>query len=1346
MAIIITSLTPVSPVVTAGSTVTFSVLAQEEGSSLPLQYEWQYSTNGGITYSSSGLFNNTDSQFTTSPLSQNQSGIYYRVKITNQSGDTVVYSNEVSGIGNRIVTITAAPIILLLDEYQPSYTVAVAANLNLVVEVALENVDITTATNYSSLLIEWQQSTDNGNNWTTVTSGTFGQFTYDIVTTTQQISTSPSAYTKKSILTLSNITFDSNNYRYRARITYPGASNTPTVVTETVLLVNPTISIFQQPGINAADTKIPVQCYKTSISNSGLIRVSVGAFTTAGQSLAYSWQYAIVGYDNIQTEWESIDDGITNYHFRLQTGTTSNSDVLQLQRAVYYEKFAFRCIISGSSGEIPVTSESHYIFMKDVEVQPTALTDKQSLEDYYDPIDVPNDERYLYTQYPIQTVIYESEINIAKNTGLNGIVTLQYQRQSSGSSTWADVGDSFVNTPTIIPYVALPVNTPQLFDFTYTTPPVRINSDNQSKYRIKITSTALYTLDNGVKTLVPYYSNVSTLTVYRGVYIVTQPTSATIYSTQSVSFLVGAATTSSATISYQWQHTESLTTAWTNITNGGIYSGATTNLLLLTSVSGNLTKKLFRCVVSAAGALSTVTSNDAKLTIAVDSFTTIGSLNDYSVNEFQLISWVADAQSLSLGAIQYQWQKSTNFSPSNPSAAVWNNIVGETSNTFSIPSVVKTTDEGYYRCRFTSIGGEVAFTNAARLTVSFVRIDILTNTPSTASILEGAEDQIRFTVQAIATVGPPPTYQWQIKRIADSSFSDIGVGYRNQVSTGSSYIPKAFDRLVDNGAKIRCAITADEVPGVVYSNECTITVDRRFYYFADTATKTVSLNGNFSLNLSPSYTGGIPTFQWQRSTNGGSTWSNISGETSSELFVSNVTNAINNYRYRCEVTLTECTQFQYSRNNLVTIQTVNGVGYTQTVTLSLSSLVSKPKYYSRENEKTGAAIGTVICVPKPGSYVNDAGAVTDDIASWKTAVSGDISNTGTTSSVVASGSIFNANKPSWVTNSDYRSPKWVVADDRFPGFIELRGQWLVKSEFRALYSIIGDIYGSTTTLFKLPNPYGKKLMGTGNVNNNGGNVSIVPLYDPTGIFGGDKNVAGSVGGVWNYSKSAQLPPGSPGNTSDPDGTAGVNNAATFTIGNYSTTGFADCEGIANTNFSGKFTFTVGPLLTSRLNSTPPHTHVGVSAGYVQGFSAFAGNCSFRGRGGSGLISPTFYGIDSGDGVIFAGPEGIADNDRGISHSHGLTFTPSEAGNGSSNHNDGIGDTTSTTSVTTTVDLENNPSSSNQSLNLFLEPAPIVLSDASRFIFNSSLRFYLKNNEELPVNSNYFRLKYMIKAY
>lgn len=140
MAIIITSLTPVSPVVTAGSTVTFSVLAQEEGSALPLQYEWQYSTNGGITYSSSGLFNNTDSQFTTSPLSQNQSGIYYRVKITNQSGDTVVYSNEDSGIGNRIVTITAAPIILLLDEYQPSYTVAVAANLNLVVEVALEKI------------------------------------------------------------------------------------------------------------------------------------------------------------------------------------------------------------------------------------------------------------------------------------------------------------------------------------------------------------------------------------------------------------------------------------------------------------------------------------------------------------------------------------------------------------------------------------------------------------------------------------------------------------------------------------------------------------------------------------------------------------------------------------------------------------------------------------------------------------------------------------------------------------------------------------------------------------------------------------------------------------------------------------------------------------------------------------------------------------------------------------------------------------------------------------------------------------------------------------------------------
>jgi hypothetical protein len=1344
MAIQISSLSPVSPVIPAGSTVTFVVTAAESEPGRQLEYEWQFSINGGLSYTSSGLFNNTSDTFTTSPLSQNQSGIYFRVKVTSLTGSNVneiVYSDEVPAIGDRIVTVVAAPSITTTAEYEPSYTVPVASTLNLVVSATMLNVDISNPSNLSGLNIEWQESSNNGDSWTTITPGTFGQFTYAITTELIQASSSPVAYVKQSTLSLQNITFASNNYQYRARITYSGASNSPTIVAPTTILVNPTISIIQQPGLNPNDTKVPVQCYKTSISNSGELRVSVGAFTTSGQTIAYAWEFSVIDFDGNASAWNTIQYGIDNFWFRYKTGTGGSTDVLELQRVIYFERIGFRVTISGSAGEVPVTSDPHYIYMKDIQVLPESLPNKESLEDFYDPEVVPNSERALYTQYPIQSVLYESFLNVARNTGLNGEITMTFQRQNPGSTTWSDVGISATYTPIYDVYTATPTDSIVPLEITYTTPPLRINLDNQARYRLKVLSTAVYTLSNNVKTLTPFYTSSSTLTIYRAIYITSQPSDITSYNNQPASFLVGATPTSTAPITYQWQDSTSSTTGWANIVNGGIYSGATTNLLTLSQVTSALTRRYFRCIVNTTNTLSSATSNTAQVNILRDVFSSVGSLNDYSVDEFDPISWTVEAQSLSLGAISYQWQKSTNFTSSNPSGATWTNIAGQTTNTYTIASVIKSADEGYYRCRLTSAGGEVTFTNAALLSINKVEIRIIQNIPTTLTFLEAAENERTFTVQAVASRGAAPTYQWQIRRVGDAAFSDLGLGYNGQQPTGSSYTPRAFDAVIDTGAKIRCAITAAEVPGVVYSNECTISVNRRFFYFADSATKNVNTGGNFALDLSPSSTGGTPTFQWQISTNNGSTWSNISGETSSTLFISNVSSSLNGYLYRCQVTLANCTQYQYSRNNVVFIDAASSVGFTQSVRLNVLAAAIKPRYYSKEIVKTGAAIGTVICVPKPAGYVNDPAATGDDITNWKVSLTGDITTNGSTSSTVTSGSIYSANKPSWVTDSNYRSPKWLINDDRFPGFIELRGQWVLKSDFPMLYRIIGDTYGSTSTLFKLPLPYGKKIMGTGNVNNNGGNVSIVPLYTPAGTLGGDKNEAGSIGGVWNYIRSAQLPPGSPGSTNQPDGTAGESNEETFSVGNFNTTGFTECEGVADTSFTGSFTFTVGPLLTANIVSVPPHSHIGIVAGFIEGYIADSGGCE-----GLGVINPPFYGVDSAGGEILDGPDGVPAEERGLPHSHGLSTAPIAAGNSSSNHNDGIGDTSASASITTTTAIQTTPGSSASSANVFLEPAPITLTNASRPIFNSSLRFYLRNNEELPVNSNYYRMKYMIKAY
>jgi hypothetical protein len=1336
MSILINSLTPVDPVIVSGDTVTFIVNATDTTGE-QLFYEWEYSTNGGLTYTSAGLFNNTESTFTTSPLSQNQSGIYFRVRVSNESG-LVVNSNEVPTIGNRIVTVTAAPTIVILSEYEPSYTVPVGANLPLVTTGTVLNVNNSDPNVVAGLTVEWQYSINNGDTWLNINTATFS---YNVVNEVFQASTDPSVYARRSTLNLQNITFAINNYRFRARYFYTGASNSPVVVPETVVLVNPTISIFQQPGQNVNDTKDPVQAYKTSIANSGQIRVSVGAFTTSGQTLFYNWEFAIVDYSGTLGEWFPLSEGIQSFWFRYRTGTPADSDVLQLDRTIYFEQIAFRVTISGSASELPVTSEPYYVYMKDVPVLPSPMGNKESLEDFYDPAVVSPEDRIFLSDFPIQTVTLSSNLDINRNTGLNGRITMTMQRKAPGASDFNDLSTTVSFTPVSDSYTSTPSTLPtQSTEITHTTPPLRINLDDQSQYRVKVTSTAVFNLVNGQKQLIPFYSALSTITVFRAVYITTQPADILVFNNQTGSFIVGATTTSPAPISYQWQDSTTATGPWQNIVNGGIYSGANTNFLTISPITTAIQRRFVRAIATTTQALSTATSFASRIFIRRDTFSAITALNDISIDEFDPISWTVEAQSESLGAITYQWQKSTNFNPAAPSSATWFAISGANSPSFIIPSVTRN-DAGYYRCLLTSFGGETTTTNAAKLTVSPVEINIVLNLPLTLTFLEGRENERTLSVEAIPTRGPAATYQWQIKRTTDPDFVNFGLGFQGQTSDNRNFIPRAFDAITDNGAKIRCKIDAAGVPFTVFSNECTITVNRRFFYFADSENKNGTIGQGFVLDLQPSFTGGNPSYQWQVSTNNGGVWNNIVGETSQVLSLSNVTSGMNNNLYRCRITLTACTQHQYSRNNVLFVNSVNEVDFTVPVRLLAVALQINPKFYSKEIEKLGAAIGTVVCVPKPDGYINDPSANNDDIVLWKTSITGDVVQNGAVSSVVSSGFIYNTNKPSWVTDSNYRSPKWLLQDDRFIGFIELRGQWLLKSEFPILYSVLGDSYGSTSTLFKLPNPYGKKVMGTGNVNNNGGNVSIIPLYNADGTSGGDKNEAGSIGGQWNYSRSAQLPPGSPGDASIPDGTAGSPDPATFSIGNFVTNGFLECEATANTSFTGTFSFRVGPLFSTPLATVPPHTHGGVSAGYIRGY-----DLNFNGCDGVGTWSPCFYAVEPSEDFVISGPEGIADSERGIGHAHGLSDTPVQAGNSSSNHLDGIGDTSSNTTYNTTLDIDFKPGSIRPTASLFIDNVVVRLTNASRPIFNSSLRFFLRNNEELPVNSNYFRLKYMIKAY
>ena len=1339
MAISISSLTPTTPTAPEGGVVNFVVVASDSNGET-LSYEWQFSNNAGASYTSSGLVGNTSDSYTTSQLTSVQNGLYWRVVITNQSGD-VVNSDEDPGIGDRILVVTTAPAIVVLTEPDTSIAAGVGVDVSLAVEMSLSAVDQTVSSNFANVTVQWQKSTDDGNTWSNINNGDFDGTITNYGVVTDNAYDLGGFFGVRSVLSILDTTFGISNYQYRAQIAEPSASNSPVNVPATLLVINPIITIYSHPGDGAGDTT-STNCYKTSIANSGEATFTVGALTTAGSGLGYAWEFSYLDANGDYTDFLPIADGISEYFFSLVTGTASNTSTLQLTKLIYFEEFRIRCVVSGSSTEPAVTTNSHSILMTDVVTNPENILSVTIGEDYYG--DVSN--RSALTDYPIQTAQFVTEVNTSKNTGLNGNVTMVFQRKDPGASTWSDVGITVTKDQDYGTYYSAPATQdPTYFlDLSYDTPPVRIADDDGAEYRAKVTSTAVYTLDaNNNKVLTPIYSNTATLSVFRQIFVLSQPGNATVYPTFSASFSISAIVTSTATITYQWQKSSDNST-WTDITAsnaGTTYTGYTTNLLTIASATSSL-DEYYRCIVNAAESLSSVTSSSGELILEDDLFTILSNLNDYYVNEFVNVEWQVTAQSLSLGTVSYQWQKSTNYNNSNPSAATWSNISGETTDTLSLLSVTTANNEGYYRCKVTSQGGYVDYTNAVVLDIFTVAIGLITDVPSSYNILEGASQAVTFLVEADSTIGASPTYQWQ-RSTDGTTWTNFGTGYQGQSSASNSFIPPTFAKSED-GLKIRCKIDSADVPTSAYSSVATLNIIRRFSYFADSATKSVADGAAFVLDLNPVVTGGTPTYQWYAGS------SPISGQTSQSLSIT-ASAANNNTVYKCLIGLTDCDQHRYDRNNVDNIVSATSSTFTVTVTLSITSTgtgtYGDAIRYTTEGIKSGAAIGTVICIPKPSDYVHSSSQTTNDNAQWKHATTGSVFNT-SANSTETSGSAYTANKPSWVTTSGYVSPRWKNTDDRFPGYIELRGQWVKKKDFPALYRVIGDAYGVTSDKFRLPMPIGKKLMGTGNVDNNSGSTSIVPLFGPDGNSGGDKNVPGTIGGQYNYNESEQLPPGSPGVGSLPDGTAGSDgDPLTFTLGNFSTNGFEAVEGIGNTTFTGKYKFKVGPLLPWAFGGVPTHSHGGIGAGYEDGYKSSSGSCNQGNGGGPNEISPKFYELEAEGASVANGPAGIPETSQGTQHNHALSKTTiNPTNNADQTHADGIGPIAASDTLTETINLEFVPNSTAPSFNLFMEPAPINMTNATKALFDGALKFTLQNNEGLPILSPYFRLKYLIKAY
>jgi Bacterial Ig-like domain (group 3)/Autotransporter beta-domain/Immunoglobulin I-set domain len=235
------------------------------------------------------------------------------------------------------------------------------------------------------------------------------------------------------------------------------------------------------------------------------------------------------------------------------------------------------------------------------------------------------------------------------------------------------------------------------------------------------------------------------------------------------------------------------------------------------------------------------------------------------------VSFVAAASGIPSPTVQ--WQQSTD------GGATFNNIGGATSTTLTFATSVGQ-NGNQYRAVFTNISGS-ATTTAATLTVTAG--PVVTTNPVDVTINAGGTAV--FT--AAATGAPSPTVQWQFS-------TDGGATFSNVAGATSTTLAVPAVTAGQNGTKFRAVFT--NASGTATTTAATMTVNFAPTVTTNPVSQSVAAGSNVSF-IAAASGNPSPTVQWQQSTDGGATFSNIGGATSTTLtFATGVGQNGNQYR------------------------------------------------------------------------------------------------------------------------------------------------------------------------------------------------------------------------------------------------------------------------------------------------------------------------------------------------------------------------------------------------------------------------------------------------------------------
>ncbi len=368
-----------------------------------------------------------------------------------------------------------------------------------------------------------------------------------------------------------------------------------------------------------------------------------------------------------------------------------------------------------------------------------------------------------------------------------------------------------------------------------------------------------------------WYSNAVSMTMIVRPTVTAAPKAVTAVLGAEVAFTATAKNTAGS-LKWQWQKSTNGGETWGNTT----LTGNATDTLSF-EVTTSRAAAIYRCAVTDAN--GTWYSNTVQVTALPKPAVTV-TASATTAFAGDTVTFTASAVNTT-GTVRYQWQKSAD-------GTTWSNTTLEGNDTavLSFDATAARCDKKY-RCAVTDASGTWY---SKSVSVKLIARPTVTAKAAKSAVTTGDTVSIKATVaNGVGTL----TYAWQ-RSTNGTSWSSFSYGTYTAAtltfSASSSYC----------GYQYRCAVT--DKNGTWYSDGVTVTFVAKPTISVKASTTKVTSGTDVTVTATVTGLSGEPTFQWQRSKDGGTTWANttLEGNATSVLSFA-ATEARAEAVYRCAV-------------------------------------------------------------------------------------------------------------------------------------------------------------------------------------------------------------------------------------------------------------------------------------------------------------------------------------------------------------------------------------------------------------------------------------------------------------